>query len=199
MELTARQTIIIAILILFIGKYLNRRIGLFQNYNIPEPVTGGVLASLNTPYSMFLLIFLALFSTMAQGECPPVACYVEKVSIVSCLPVTGEIPDARRLKQLGINQRQAQAILDHSSAVIIVGKVSRSRSVAQCAAPNTERFTIGTMTREYLVPDASCADYPPWYSTEGFVTTACCDTLPVDSAECILSMEVMGPQPEWAQ
>jgi ESS family glutamate:Na+ symporter len=46
MELTARQTIIIAILVLFIGKYLNRRIGLLQNYNIPEPVTGGVLASL---------------------------------------------------------------------------------------------------------------------------------------------------------
>ncbi|MFA9419182.1 MAG: sodium/glutamate symporter [Gammaproteobacteria bacterium] len=46
MDLDARQTIIIAILVLFIGKYLNKKIGLFQNYNIPEPVTGGVLASL---------------------------------------------------------------------------------------------------------------------------------------------------------
>ena len=45
MELTARQTIIIAILVLFIGKYLNKKIVLLQNYNIPEPVTGVVLAS----------------------------------------------------------------------------------------------------------------------------------------------------------
>ncbi len=154
---------------------------------------------MKTQYSILLLIFLAQLSTMAQGECLPVACYVEQVSIVSCQPVSGVIPDARRLQQLGIHQRQAQAFLDQASAVVIVGKVSRSRFVAQCAAPDTQRFADGTMTREYLVPNASCADYPPSYSTEGFVTTACCDTLPVDSAECVLSIEVMGPQPEWAQ
>ena len=154
---------------------------------------------MKTPHAIYLLIFVTLFSRLAQGECLPVACYVEKVSVVSCLPVSGFIPDARRLQQLGIHQRQAQAILDQSSTVVIVGRVSRSRFVAQCAAPDTQRFTDGTMTREYLVPNASCADYPPSYSTEGFVTTACCDTLPVDSAQCILSLEVMGPQPEWAQ
>ncbi|MFA9419181.1 MAG: hypothetical protein ACERLB_03440 [Gammaproteobacteria bacterium] len=153
---------------------------------------------MKTRYSIFLLIFLLQISGIAQGECLPVACYVEKVSVVSCQVVSGVIPDGRRLQRLGINQRQAQAILDHSSAVVIVGKVSRSRSVAQCAAPDPERFADGTMTREYLVPNASCVDYPPRYSTEGFVTTACCDTLPVDSAQCVLSMEVMGPQPEWA-
>ncbi len=151
---------------------------------------------MKTPHAIFLLIFLTQFSGLARGECLPVACYVEKVSVVSCLHVSGFIPDARRLQQLGIHQRQAQAILDQSSAVVIVGKVSRSRFVEQCAAPDPERFADGTMTREYLVADASCADYPPRYSTEGFVTTACCDTLPVDSVECILSMEVMGPQPE---
>jgi hypothetical protein len=150
-------------------------------------------------HSIFLLVFLLQLSGLAQAECLPVACYVEKVSVVSCEVVSGVIPDGRRLQRLGINQRQAQAILDHSSAVVIVGKVSRSRSVAQCAAPDPERFADGTMTRKYLVPDASCADYPSRYSTEGFVTTACCDTLPVDSAQCVLSMEVMGPQPEWAQ
>ncbi len=150
-------------------------------------------------YSIFLLVFLLQLSSVAQAECLPVACYVEKVSVVSCEVVSGVIPDGRRLQRLGINQRQAQAILDHSSAVVIVGKVSRSRFVKQCAAADPERFADGTMTREYLVADASCADYPPMYSTEGFVTTACCDTLPVDSARCVLSMEVMGPQPEWAQ
>jgi hypothetical protein len=150
-------------------------------------------------HSIFLLVFLLQLSGIAQAECLPVACYVEKVSVLSCEVVSGVIPDGRRLQRLGINQRQAQAILDHSSAVVIIGRVSRSRSVAQCAAPDPERFADGTMTREYLIANARCADYPTHYSTEGFVTTACCDTLPVDSAECVLSMEVMGPQPEWAQ
>jgi hypothetical protein len=154
---------------------------------------------MKTRHSIFLLVFLLQISGIAQAECLPVACYVEKVSVVSCEVVSGVIPEGRRLQRLGIKQRQAQAILDHSSAVVIVGKVSRSRFVAQCAAPDPERFSDGTMTREYLVADANCADYPPMYSTEGFVTTACCDTLPIDSAQCVLSMEIMGPLPEWAQ
>ena len=150
-------------------------------------------------HSIFLLIFLVHFYSVARAECQPVACYVEKISIVSCQLVSGVIPDTRRLQRLGLHQSQAQAILDNSAAVVLVGKVSRSRSVTQCAAPDPDRFAQGSMTREYLVADASCADYPPGYSTEGFVTGACCDTLPVDSAQCVLSMEVMGPQPEWAQ
>jgi ESS family glutamate:Na+ symporter len=44
--LDPRQTIILAILVLFLGKYLNRKVGFLAEYNIPEPVTGGVLASL---------------------------------------------------------------------------------------------------------------------------------------------------------
>ena len=46
MELNIRETIIIAIMVLFLGKLLTRRIGFLRDYNIPEPVTGGVLASL---------------------------------------------------------------------------------------------------------------------------------------------------------
>lgn len=45
-DFDARVTIMIAILVLFLGKLLNRKVVFFQNYNIPEPVTGGVLASL---------------------------------------------------------------------------------------------------------------------------------------------------------
>ena len=45
-ELDSRQTLIIAILVLFIGKRLNKEISFLREYNIPEPVTGGVLASL---------------------------------------------------------------------------------------------------------------------------------------------------------
>jgi ESS family glutamate:Na+ symporter len=46
MELDPRRTIIVGILVLFLGKYLNEKIGLFRRYNIPEPVTGGIVASM---------------------------------------------------------------------------------------------------------------------------------------------------------
>ena len=53
MELDSRQTIIVAILVLFLGKYLNQKITVLRKYNIPEPVTGGLVASL-----FFGLLFL---------------------------------------------------------------------------------------------------------------------------------------------
>ena len=45
-ELDSRETLIIAILVLFLGKRLNKEISFLREYNIPEPVTGGVIASL---------------------------------------------------------------------------------------------------------------------------------------------------------
>lgn len=44
--LDIRQTIIIAILVLYLGKYLTKKIKFLQNFNIPDAVSGGVLASL---------------------------------------------------------------------------------------------------------------------------------------------------------
>jgi len=46
MEIPVRDTLILAILVLFLGKYLTRKIKLLAKYNIPEPVSGGVIASL---------------------------------------------------------------------------------------------------------------------------------------------------------
>ena len=46
MLLNAQHTLILAILVLFAGRFLNRRIGLLRHYSIPEPVTGGLVASL---------------------------------------------------------------------------------------------------------------------------------------------------------
>jgi len=46
MELDVRQTVIVAILVLFLGKYLTRKIAFLQEYNIPEPVSGGLIASI---------------------------------------------------------------------------------------------------------------------------------------------------------
>lgn len=45
MELDSRQTLIIAILVLFLGRYINGRARVLRDFNIPEPVTGGLLAS----------------------------------------------------------------------------------------------------------------------------------------------------------
>ena len=46
MELDGRQTLIFAIIVFFFGKYLNRKFHFLRSYNIPEAVTGGVVASI---------------------------------------------------------------------------------------------------------------------------------------------------------
>ena len=46
MLLDARHTLILAILVLLAGRWVNRRIHWLRDYSIPEPVTGGILASL---------------------------------------------------------------------------------------------------------------------------------------------------------
>jgi len=45
-ELDPRRTIIIGILVLLLGKYLNGRFPLLRRFSIPQPVTGGLVASL---------------------------------------------------------------------------------------------------------------------------------------------------------
>ena len=47
-----RETLIVSIWVLYLGKYFNHKIGFLRHYNIPEPVSGGVLASL-----VFAVIF----------------------------------------------------------------------------------------------------------------------------------------------
>ncbi|MDY7048521.1 MAG: sodium/glutamate symporter [Microcystis panniformis WG22] len=54
-QFSERQTIIIAILVLYLGKYLTKNIKFLQYYNIPDAVAGGVLASL------FFGLFFAVF------------------------------------------------------------------------------------------------------------------------------------------
>ena len=55
MELDPRQTIVIGILVLFLGKYLNKKFEYLRQFNIPEPVTGGLVASLF--FGLIYLIF----------------------------------------------------------------------------------------------------------------------------------------------
>jgi ESS family glutamate:Na+ symporter len=55
MEFDARQTLLIAVLVLFLGRYLNKKVKFLKAYNIPEPVTGGIIASIC--FSVFYFIF----------------------------------------------------------------------------------------------------------------------------------------------
>ncbi len=59
MVLDGRQTIIIAILVLYLGKLLIGRVAFLRNFNIPEPVVGGLIASIvfGLVYAIFDLQF----------------------------------------------------------------------------------------------------------------------------------------------
>ena len=54
MQFDSRETIIIAILVLFLGRFINKKINILSFYNIPEPVTGGIVASLVFSFFYFL-------------------------------------------------------------------------------------------------------------------------------------------------
>ena len=53
LELNVRQTLILAILVLFLGRVLNQKINFLRVYNIPEPVSGGIIASMLTAIIYF--------------------------------------------------------------------------------------------------------------------------------------------------
>jgi ESS family glutamate:Na+ symporter len=67
MELEPRATLIAAILVLFLGRFLNGKIKVFRDYNIPEPVTGGLLASL-TVGLLYWLTGLEISFDMANRD-----------------------------------------------------------------------------------------------------------------------------------
>jgi len=62
MEFDSRQTVIIAIVVLLVGKTLKNKIAFFEKYNIPEPVIGGILASLIFSSCYFFLDTVVSFS-----------------------------------------------------------------------------------------------------------------------------------------
>lgn len=60
-QLDMRQTMIVAILVLYLGKYLTKRIKFLQDFNIPGAVSGGVLASLIFGFCYAVLKFQVEF------------------------------------------------------------------------------------------------------------------------------------------
>ncbi len=62
MSLNERETLILAVLVLFLGKYVNKKIKFLKTYNIPEPVTGGIIASIITCFIYLLFNSTVSFS-----------------------------------------------------------------------------------------------------------------------------------------
>lgn len=63
-QLDVRQTIIAAILVLYFGKYLTKQVRFLREYNIPDAVSGGLIASL------FLGICYSLLKTQVEFHLP---------------------------------------------------------------------------------------------------------------------------------
>ena len=62
MELDARQTVIVAILVLFLGRIISQKVAFFRHYNIPEPVLGGLTVSIILSIIYFLFDFTFEFA-----------------------------------------------------------------------------------------------------------------------------------------
>lgn len=61
-ELDGQQTVLVGILVYFLGKYLTRVFAFLREYNIPEPVTGGFLVSILLGMVYFLFDFQINFT-----------------------------------------------------------------------------------------------------------------------------------------
>ena len=60
LQLDTRQSILVAILVLYLGKYLTQKIQFLQSFNIPDAVSGGVLASL------IFAVYYAVFKSQIE-------------------------------------------------------------------------------------------------------------------------------------
>ncbi len=66
MEFSPRQTLILAVLVLFLGKFLTKKITLLKEFNIPEPVTGGIIISLVITLIYTIFDYSISFSLMQR-------------------------------------------------------------------------------------------------------------------------------------
>ncbi len=65
-EIDAFGTLVIAVFFLFIGRYLVSKISFFRNYNLPEPVIGGLVAAITAFILYKLFNISATFDAQIQ-------------------------------------------------------------------------------------------------------------------------------------
>jgi ESS family glutamate:Na+ symporter len=68
LELDGRATVLVGILVYFLGKFLTRQFRFLREYNIPEPVTGGFLVSLLLGAAYFLIDFQVNFDLEPRDD-----------------------------------------------------------------------------------------------------------------------------------
>jgi len=134
-----------------------------------------------------------------MAECVATPCYVERIAVASCRPVSEVLVESDGLAQLGLKPKEADALLKATPGVVLLGKIQTSRPLSRCGEPDEQRLANGPVVKEYLALDVSCENFPIGVPQEGFVSTTCCDTLPVESAECVLLLETFGSVPGWAK
>lgn len=66
-EVDAFGTLVIAVFFLFLGRYLVKNISFFKNYNIPEPVVGGLIAAICAYAFYFFFNLSATFDATIQN------------------------------------------------------------------------------------------------------------------------------------
>ncbi len=64
MDLNQRQTLILAILVLFLGRWLNRHAKPLRDWNIPEPVTGGLGVRVTFTMEARDILLIVFFTTI---------------------------------------------------------------------------------------------------------------------------------------
>ena len=85
MQFDSRETIIIAILVLFLGRFINKKINILSFYNIPEPVTGGIIASL--VFSLFYFLSDISFSFSLDQRDSLLVVFFTCIGLSSCFNI----------------------------------------------------------------------------------------------------------------
>ena len=75
MHIRSFLPVTVGILALFAGKALNERVGLLGRYDIPEPVTDGLLFALAFTLAYFLLGIEVEFGLTAPARSPARSCH----------------------------------------------------------------------------------------------------------------------------
>jgi hypothetical protein len=101
----------------------------------------GVICSNRTMRKVFLVLTLLASSSVSLGECLPTPCYVETIRVESCRPVSGIEMDLEKLNRAGLEPGQASGILRRSSAVVLRGRIERSRALPQCGGADQRRLS----------------------------------------------------------
>jgi len=100
---------------------------------------------------LFLVIPVMMSISIVQAECVPTPCYVERIGVASCRPISEVAVDPDVLEP-----KRATALLEAASGVVVRGKIRRSRPLSQTSG------SAGWLTPQHaaLAPCGPTRDLP---------------------------------------